>query len=69
MLSGSMSDKLSGVEPIAVAPEKAFAMIGVGVTKGYELINAGEFEVFKIGRATRITVESVRRFVERQLAA
>lgn len=58
----------SSLEPIAVPPDKAFAMIGVGVTKGYELINAGEFDVFKIGRATRITVASVRAYVARQLA-
>lgn len=52
---------------LAVTPNQAFAMLSVGVTKGYELINAGELEVFKIGRATRITTESIRAFVVRQL--
>jgi excisionase family DNA binding protein len=52
---------------IAVAPNTAFAMLGVGITKGYQLINSGELEAFKIGRATRITTESIRAYVARQL--
>lgn len=55
------------MDPLAIAPKDAFAAIGVGVTKGYELINSGELETFKIGRATRITTESIRAYVARQL--
>jgi len=55
-------------KPIAVPPKMAFDMIHVGVTKGYELINAGELETFKVGRATRITTASIEAFVARQLA-
>lgn len=52
---------------LAVAPKVGFDMIDVGVTKGYELINSGELETFKIGRATRITVASIEAYVARQL--
>lgn len=55
------------MEPLAIPPKDAFAAIGVGVTKGYELINAGELRTFKVGRATRITTDSLRAYVERQL--
>lgn len=55
-------------ELIAVAPKEAFAMIGIGVTKGYELIGSGELECFKVGRATRVTVASIHAFVARQIA-
>lgn len=55
------------MEPIAVLPKVAFASIGVGVTKGYELIAAGELETFKIGRGTRITTSSIKAFVARRL--
>lgn len=55
------------MEPLAVPPKAAFAAIGVGVTKGYELINSGELETFKVGRATRVTTESVRAYVSRQI--
>lgn len=57
------------MEPIALPPKQAFAMIPCGVTKGYELINSGELETFKVGRSTRVTVASVRSFVARQVAA
>ena len=51
-------------EPLAVPPKVAFAAIGVGNTRGYELINEGSLEAFKIGRSTRITWSSVKRLVE-----
>ncbi|WP_324748784.1 excisionase [Sphingomonas sp. LY54] len=56
------------MEPVAVRPKDAFAAIGVGVTKGYELIGAGELEAIKIGRATRITVASIKALVARRVA-
>lgn len=55
------------MEPLAVAPKDAFAAIGVGITKGYELLAQGELQSFKVGRATRITTASIRDFVARQL--
>jgi hypothetical protein len=51
-------------EPLAVSPKTAFAAIGVGNTRGYELINEGSLEAFKIGRSTRITWSSVKRLVQ-----
>ena len=56
------------ITPLAVPPKTGFEMIGVGVTKGYELINSRELETFKVGRATRITTASIERYVERRLA-
>ena len=55
------------VGPVAVPPHTAFAMLGIGVTKGYQLINSGDLDAFKIGRATRITTASIRAYVARQL--
>lgn len=57
------------MEKLAVLPKEAFDAICVGVTKGYELINAGELETFKVGRGTRVTTASVRAYVERQIEA
>lgn len=57
------------MEKLAVTPGEAFAMIGIGKTKGWELVKLGEIEAFKIGAATRITTASVRAFVARQLKA
>jgi hypothetical protein len=52
----------------AVPPKTAFQIIGVGVTKGYELLADGELESFTIGRARRVTVASIDAFVERRLS-
>lgn len=56
------------MQPLAVPPKVAFAMIGVGVTKGYELIASRDLETFKIGRATRVTTASIEAYVARQVA-
>lgn len=56
------------MKPIAVPPKDAFAAIGVGVTKGYQLINEGALDAFKVGRATRITTASIEAFVARSVA-
>ncbi|RIV83408.1 DNA-binding protein [Aurantiacibacter zhengii] len=55
------------MEPLALPPKEAFAAIGVGVTKGYELIASGDLQTFKVGRATRVTTESIRAYVARQI--
>lgn len=56
------------MEPLALPPKDAFAAIGIGFTKGYELINSGELETFKVGRATRITTASLKVFITNRLA-
>jgi excisionase family DNA binding protein len=57
-----MGVKGMDLEPITVKPKQAFDALGVGVTKGYELINGGHLEAIKIGTATRITWESVKAY-------
>jgi hypothetical protein len=57
-----------GIEPLAVAPNVAFRLIGVGITKGYELIGSGELRSFRIGRARRITMDSIRALIAKKLA-
>lgn len=56
------------MEPLGVKPNAAFEAIGCGKTKGWELVRDGELETFKIGAATRVTTESVRAYVERQIS-
>lgn len=52
-------------DPICVRVNDAARMIGVGRTKLYELIAAGEVETIKLGKATRITAASLHDFVRR----
>ncbi|KMS57573.1 helix-turn-helix domain-containing protein [Sphingobium cupriresistens] len=56
-------------EPICVRVNEAARMIGVGRTKFYELIAAGEVETVKLGKATRITTASLHDLVRRQRGA
>ena len=53
------------VEPICVRINDAARMIGVGRTKLYELISAGELETVKIGNATRVTTASLHGLIRR----
>ncbi|HWV36880.1 MAG TPA: helix-turn-helix domain-containing protein [Vulgatibacter sp.] len=50
--------------PMAVRPEQAARMIGVGRTKVFELIAAGEIRAFYVGRARLIDVADLRRFLD-----
>ena len=45
--------------------QEAAESLGVGRTKLYQLIASGELDTVSIGRARRITVESVEAFVLR----
>lgn len=56
-------------EPICVRVNDAARMIGVGRTKLYELIAAGEVETVKLGKSTRITTASLHDLIKRQREA
>ena len=56
-------------DPICVRVNEAARMIGVGRTKLYEMIAAGEVETVKLGKATRITTASLHDLVRRQRGA
>lgn len=67
-----MSDRGSDradLTPLVVKPKTAWKMLGCGNTHGYELIAAGELESYKDGRSRKITIESIKRYVARRLAA
>ncbi|AMK24631.1 helix-turn-helix domain-containing protein [Sphingobium sp. SJ10-10] len=53
-------------DPICVRVNDAAHMIGVGRTKLYALIAAGEVETVKLGKATRITTASLHDLIRRQ---
>jgi len=51
-------------EPLLVARMRAFATLGIGTTKGHDLINAGLLDARKIGGKTVITMASIRALAE-----
>jgi excisionase family DNA binding protein len=56
------------LEPLAVSPRQACLLLGVGNTRLYQLIGAGELEAYHEGRARRITMRSIRERVARLAA-
>jgi hypothetical protein len=53
---------------LVVSPKRAQHMLDIGNTKFYELLNSGELVSFKTGKSRKITVESIVKYIERQLA-
>jgi excisionase family DNA binding protein len=53
--------------PIGVPPKQAWEMLGCSNSTGYELLAAGELDSYTVGRARRVTVASIRRYVARRL--
>jgi excisionase family DNA binding protein len=51
-------------EPLTVRIPAAIRLTGIGRSKLYELIKAGEIETVKIGASTLIPVDSLRRLID-----
>lgn len=57
------------LEPIAIKRTTAARMLDCGATKIYQLEKSGELQTIKLGADTRITIESIRQYVARQIGA
>ena len=55
-------------EPLVVRPRVAWRLLDCGNAYGYRLIAAGELESYRDGRARKITVKSIHRYIKRRLA-
>jgi|GEM_PF-1690111 excisionase family DNA binding protein len=58
-----------GPTPLLLTIPEACRVLGLGRTTMYELMGAGEVEVVHIGRAARIPVQSIERFIARLRSA
>jgi excisionase family DNA binding protein len=58
----------AATKPIGLPPKQAWKKLGCSNAKGYELLAAGEIDSYTIGRARRITLESIGRYVARHLS-
>jgi excisionase family DNA binding protein len=52
--------------PLAVRIREACRLTGIGRSKLYELIAAGEIEVIKVGAITLIPVSALERFIQQR---
>jgi excisionase family DNA binding protein len=66
-----MSNRRTGLgddERLVVSPRRAWLMLDIGNTHGYALLAAGELASYRDGRARKITIESIHRYIERRIA-
>jgi excisionase family DNA binding protein len=54
-----------GLMPITVRVREACRLTGIGRSKLYELIAAGEIEIIKVGAITLVPIVSLTRFLKR----
>jgi hypothetical protein len=54
---------------LIVSPRRARHLLDMGNTRLYELLAAGELDSFLDGRSRKITIESIHRYISRQLTA
>ena len=59
-----MADKL---EPLAVSTSEAARLLGVSRPTLYQYIGRDDFPAFRVGGRVLISVEGLKRWVERQL--
>lgn len=60
------STGIMAADSITVRIPEAAELLGIGRTKVYALINAGEIDAVKIGGSTLVVVASIHALVERQ---
>ena len=51
---------MANIEPILIPLTQGFGVIGVGPTKGYQLVKEGKIKVVKIGRKSLAIVADLR---------
>lgn len=51
------------LEPLAVRVAVAAELLGLGKTRIYELIEAGDLEIVKIGRSTLIPYKNLKKLI------
>src|SRR5262249_14852197 len=56
------------VKPLLVKPRAACLLLSCGVTRLYELPNAGELSSFLDGKSRKITTASIEAYIARRLA-
>jgi excisionase family DNA binding protein len=53
----------SRVEPVVVTVADAAAMLSIGRSRVYELIQGGDLASVKIGASRRVTIKSIRKLL------
>jgi excisionase family DNA binding protein len=68
-LSTDQEKRVRPSPPLAVPPQEASRLLSVGMSRLYKLMRTGELESYRDGRSRRITMDSIKKRMARQLAA
>jgi excisionase family DNA binding protein len=63
-----MTAAFTNSDPLVVKPREACRLLACGRTRLYQLIAAREIDSFSDGGSRKITTDSLRRYVQRQLS-
>ncbi|CAH0356631.1 helix-turn-helix domain-containing protein [Sphingobium sp. CECT 9361] len=55
------------MEKLTLSVKEFCEAVGIGRTKAYEILGAGELEIVRLGRRTLITKRSVEALIERSV--
>jgi hypothetical protein len=55
-------------DPLVVKPRQACQLLACSMTRLYQLMNDGELENFTDGRSRKITMRSIKRYINKRLA-
>lgn len=69
MTNTSIFAQADSLAPLVVPPRQACTMLSIGLTRCYELMNAGELQSFKDGKSRKVTVSSITAYIDRRLGA
>ena len=61
------TNNATGIEPLVVRPNEAMRLLSCRRNFLYGMINAGELESYRVGRARMITVRGIHALIERKL--
>ena len=61
--------KSTDLEPLVVAPRTACTLLGISNTRLYAILGSGELESYHDGRARRIPLAAIRKYIAQRLAA
>jgi excisionase family DNA binding protein len=61
------TNNATGIEPLVVRPNQAMQLLSCRRNFLYDLINAGELESYRVGRARMITVRGIHALIERKV--
>ena len=57
------------MDRVTTSVAEACRALGIGNTKMYELINAGDLDTIRVGRRRLVTTASINRFIADRIAA